>query len=393
MRSLLLILPLIATCGSAARADSWRPPTVETTYSANGAYRFVSEPRDIQSRLAYFEAKAAGRGLPPADPARGRLERRTASGWEIVWTAPLANEVSPVTAVVSEDGQRVVTFDNWHSIGFGDNVVVIYGLDGKLVRSLRLNEVVPGYFVDALPRSVSSVSWQASDPRIDGETLKLSIKDVDDQIKSPALEVSLSLTDGRVAPITPAVLNAVRPRFCAGHIAAVNSHNRWTAFERADLEPLVERSQDLWPRYQYQVVQRLTKAEAPNARSIFENDPIEMLPAGEYMAKDFLVSFRIALREPDGETPVRWFSSRDLEAMTTEIERTAKKIKPNRLVGVEMHFLTDKVHWPQIEKALSATGAKLEMADISVPIPQRPERIAELPPDREVDPACVDLLR
>jgi hypothetical protein len=34
--------------------------------------------------------------------------------------------VAPVRALVSNGGEHVVTFDNWHSGGFRDNVVVIY---------------------------------------------------------------------------------------------------------------------------------------------------------------------------------------------------------------------------------------------------------------------------
>ena len=33
---------------------------------------------------------------------------------------PLVNEVSPVTALVSDSG-NTITFDNWHSVGYGDD--------------------------------------------------------------------------------------------------------------------------------------------------------------------------------------------------------------------------------------------------------------------------------
>eukprot|EP01035_Chromulina_nebulosa_P009054 gene9054-12233_t len=71
--------------------------------------------------------------------AQGWLERRDAAGhWSTVWRKPLVNDVSPVSALVANDGGHVVTFDNWHSMGFGDDAVVIYGPDGAVVRAMAL---------------------------------------------------------------------------------------------------------------------------------------------------------------------------------------------------------------------------------------------------------------
>jgi hypothetical protein len=43
--------------------------------------------------------------------------------------------VAPVSALVSEDGAYLITFDNWHSMGYGDDVVVLYRTDGTLIHS------------------------------------------------------------------------------------------------------------------------------------------------------------------------------------------------------------------------------------------------------------------
>ena len=40
-----------------------------------------------------------------------------------LWAIPLVNEVSPVDALVSDKDDYVITFDNWHSVGYGDDAV------------------------------------------------------------------------------------------------------------------------------------------------------------------------------------------------------------------------------------------------------------------------------
>jgi hypothetical protein len=84
----------------------------------------------------------------------------------------LSNEVAPVQVLVSEDGQRVVTLDNWHRFGYGDEVVAIYSLRGQVRRySLEqaLEGLVPGgeSLWDRFDHSVSSRHWRReSDARI-----------------------------------------------------------------------------------------------------------------------------------------------------------------------------------------------------------------------------------
>jgi hypothetical protein len=50
----------------------------------------------------------------------------------------------------------VVTLDNWHEVGRGDNVVAIYGPDGKLVRQLALSDFLTQ---QQLPGRLRVDSW------------------------------------------------------------------------------------------------------------------------------------------------------------------------------------------------------------------------------------------
>jgi hypothetical protein len=69
------------------------------------------------------------------------------------------NPVGPVTALVSNDGRYMATFDNWHSTGHGDKVVVIYRSDGTVVNNLGLDDFLTEEDIESLPRSVSSIQW------------------------------------------------------------------------------------------------------------------------------------------------------------------------------------------------------------------------------------------
>jgi hypothetical protein len=60
---------------------------------------------------------------------------------------------------VSDSGNYVVTLDNWHEVGRGDNVVAIYGPEGKLVRQLALSDFLTQQQINQLLVSVSSTWW------------------------------------------------------------------------------------------------------------------------------------------------------------------------------------------------------------------------------------------
>ncbi len=157
-----------------AQADSWNLPKKTRYYSANKKYALEVVPKGIQSQLAYFEDKV--RGVPNAGGLRdsrettaravflargrfGRYNRNTAF--------PLRNEVSPVEALVSNNGEYVVTFDDWHAVGYGPNAVVIYRSNGTLVRALSLEDLLVQEDIQTLPRTVSSL-WWGGEHSIDG---------------------------------------------------------------------------------------------------------------------------------------------------------------------------------------------------------------------------------
>jgi hypothetical protein len=161
---LFVLWNVAATCV----ADSWRLPETETVYSKNRQFAVSIIPKQLAGQLEYFQDKVEGRS--DAGAAEG-----VASNWpralfysadpnhqlNLVTEFKLVNEVAPVTALVSNDGQYLATFDNWHSRGYGSDTVVIYRTDGSLVRSLSLEDVLTAKDIAVLPRSVSSIQWGA----------------------------------------------------------------------------------------------------------------------------------------------------------------------------------------------------------------------------------------
>ena len=73
---------------------------------------------------------------------------------------PLQNRLSPVTAVVANGGWRIVTFDNYYSVGFGDEVIVFYNETGDLIKKYSLEDLLSKEELDRVPRSVSSRWWR-----------------------------------------------------------------------------------------------------------------------------------------------------------------------------------------------------------------------------------------
>lgn len=205
-RSLLALLALAAT---PCHADSWAAPQAETYESPDKTYRLRVAPREIASALAYFSDKVKKR--EPAGGAKGQQQARAtatiehvgADGvWVALWSGLLTNEVAPVDALITDGRRYVVTFDNWHSMGYGPNVVAIHDGHGRLIRALTLNDIVSEDYIFALRHSVSSIWWRG-DPRLEpaDDTLMIPIVvpgDRQDADGETYVDAVIRLSDGAV---------------------------------------------------------------------------------------------------------------------------------------------------------------------------------------------------
>ena len=120
---LSLLLVWAAFCYS-VRADSWSSP---------GPFDALSENRQFIAHVT-----------PAAKNSKATVvvsERKVRQTNEI-WRAILSNPTSPEQVLVGDEGTGIVTLDNWGGVGYGDDVVAIYG-PGGLKAKFSLEDFAP----------------------------------------------------------------------------------------------------------------------------------------------------------------------------------------------------------------------------------------------------------
>ena len=162
--SLVLLLFVASICP--VHADMWPLPEKKKYYSSNKKYYLEVTPKKLENQLKYFQDKVAGRSNPgapqgskPTGPHASFYVSDGNGNYSKKTEFPLVNEVSPVRAIISNDGAYVVTFDNWHSAGYGEDVVVIYRTDGSVVKKFGLEDLLTKGDIRMMPRSISSIWW------------------------------------------------------------------------------------------------------------------------------------------------------------------------------------------------------------------------------------------
>lgn len=187
-------LALFSVClgfSTVAHADSWLPPKPIVTYeSAAKDARFTVTTQLSQTSLASCSGTmSVNKGS--ADKAM----------WIEIWRQPLQNQVSPVTALVADGGWRVVTFDNYYSVGYGDEVIVFYDENGALLKKYSLEALLSPTELGQVSRSVSSRWWRKAAVMNDALGL-LSVEiglNQGDQIRTVTTKtISFNLLDGEI---------------------------------------------------------------------------------------------------------------------------------------------------------------------------------------------------
>lgn len=361
-----------------------------TYSSADKRFRLVVTPRQLESQLAYFEDKVGGKepagsatGASQAS-ALGRLERLEGKAWTRVWEQPLVNDIAPVQALVSNDGLRVVTFDNWHSVGFGTNVVVIYDENGGLIRSFALEDILPEPYLLAMDRSVSSREWRKGlEISPDSRTLLIKVA-VPGEESTVDLIVDLETAVPR--PLEGAAWSEAQ-QVAAKQLAQQRKAEaeRMAFFRNPLLPPTGSREQD-WHAYLAEAYIRLE--EGPLDDQAPANGTVLRLPtAKDYNASVKWLSQALSNRALDmsWDNPII-IGSPDQNNLVLTIEKLGAKAKPGAMSGQRIYVVVDDAHRDRVEKALARTGGQFIQVDPSKSIPQRPERLADFEErSREVD--------
>jgi len=374
-----LVLGMAAILWGPAWADSWAPPSVSTYRSEDGQWRLTVVPRNVASPLRYFEDKAAGKPKPGGRPggaqqALGQMEHRLQGQWRPVWTAPLVNETGPVDAIVSAQG-LAVTFDNWHSVGYGGDVVVIYDSMGQVVRSLGLEDILPGYYVRALPMSVSSRYWGAEHGfSSDGSQLILHVfvplKDDFDLSKPEFVQVRVDMATGRVVP--PEGPDWERALTAANAVYTERAARWAKEYEefKAPLTAPTSDSESHWRHYLVEAVMRVAPEHYPN---------VVFVPAG---GPDFDKRNQRLVRQelqnvPHSKNDVVVLGGPDPAELIRALGKVVAKLPPQRLNGVRVFVAVTPALREAAAQALAPSGAVFVPLDISATIPQSPERLKQ----------------
>lgn len=181
------------------RVDSWAPPKPTNYYNIDKTYyvRVIPIFRSEKYRK-WKNAKPKQKvKFSPADttvtPCHAILYKVTQAGDSLIWKKDLINKVCPVNAYLSNDAQYMVTFDNWHSMGFGADVMVYYDNQGNLLKRHSLQDISP-FPIDAYPRSVSSIWWRCDVQFADDKRIQICFQNE----KGPLVSKVYNLEEGRI---------------------------------------------------------------------------------------------------------------------------------------------------------------------------------------------------
>jgi hypothetical protein len=165
-----------------ARADFWGLPETKYYFSEDSTFilkvvpldleaKFenysVKETRDSVSNSTIFELVYSGKLdslelkiLEETNVCYAILYRTDSFGDTLeVWNQKLLNDFSPVNALVSNDGKRVVTFDEWGEAGYGNNVFVVYNEWGIAMENYELADFTL-FPIEKYMISTSSIWWR-----------------------------------------------------------------------------------------------------------------------------------------------------------------------------------------------------------------------------------------
>ncbi|UXE67249.1 MAG: hypothetical protein KA713_01190 [Chryseotalea sp. WA131a] len=163
-------------------ADSWAPPKTKDYYNEDRTYFVRIVPRTVPEKFwKWMNAKPRQKDrFSPADatiiPCHAIMYKKTKNGDSLVWKKKLINQTAPVSAFVSNNAGYLVTFDNWHSMGYGVDVMVYYDNQGDLIKRHMLEDISP-FPINTYSMSVSSIWWRCDTKFLDNNRLEICFKD------------------------------------------------------------------------------------------------------------------------------------------------------------------------------------------------------------------------
>lgn len=370
-----------------AIGDSWVSPSTEVTLSANGQYRVTVVPRPLGGPLAYFEDKVEG--TEPAGQREGETQlspmasveaREAGDEWRLVWQMPLVNDVAPVNVLLADNASFLVTFDNWHSVGYGDDVVVIYDREGHPAHTYSLEQILPAAYVHHLPRSVSSRWWGGKHALVEGDRY------VELRVARPAerfgreedyVPVRIRLADGEVLlPDGEAWDQAI----ATANTLEEERIAAWQALRELRATPLVPpdaADTRSWRRYMLELRERLP-TEAGRMGGMVLAAP------GEEPGFDDADDITGWIEDYDEKEPWRGkdliLVSPDAERLTALLAESLLARADGSMAGAHVVFVGTPAEGQQVIEAAKASGARISIVDRTAAFPPGEPLPATPPP-------------
>lgn len=150
----------LALCALAApaAADTFPPPSIVETYSPSRTAVVTVIPTPLSCAVDEIDCEPAARAviefLHGQHRGHGRMVR-------------LVNRDAPGQALVTDDGQRLLTVNEYAAAGFGENTIVVYDEKGGLIARYSLSDFLPEEYVAGLPRTAATIRWWAGEPVIE----------------------------------------------------------------------------------------------------------------------------------------------------------------------------------------------------------------------------------
>lgn len=293
--------------------------------------------------------------------------------WQVVWDREIVNDIAPVLAIVRDDGEYAVTFDNWYTVGYGPDVVAIYAKDGSLLHKRALSDIIPENYIEALQRSVSSINWR-DEPSFspDGQQVIIPVSIPSDDYLSdpPTVELAIDLAKGTISPIDPkkwdqaqatgrdvlAKLVALQAELDAAFLAPllgpkINGEQQWHEYLREAVARMIGTGDEFFPS--------TTVLRSPSTK----NYAMSQVWVRDALTDNFADHVALASMSEANLVPV--------------LMKIIPKLPKQSLSKLTIYIAVSDRHWPGVVATMQNTGAKLVQLNPEHPIPQRPERIQQ----------------
>ncbi|MEO9469596.1 hypothetical protein [Parasphingorhabdus sp.] len=387
---LLLIVMTTAFLVSPARADSWSPPSTKVFQSQDGKSRVTVSPRDLESQLEYFKDKIKDQENPglPANAKNSKASAiievlSDAGKWEMSWQVDLVNEIAPVSVYLSNDTKYLVTFDNWHSIGYGPSTIVYYERGAGLKRQYDLNEFLPDYYLKALPRSVSSRSWRKGDAVFDDTILRFdmlapNMKTRNDRRQMGTVGFLIDLKNGHLSKAS--TTKWIEALVSALEVTKVQMENETLRIKRL-VEPIVassEMTERDWHYYLREAYYRKVDGGGSTATKYLRRREHKEYQKSVNWIEDEFADLAEYSGEDDWIYSDISIASSDQENLFQLLSAIAVKARPKDFRWGRVLIAIDEKYWSKLSASFSHTAVKLSFVDPSQPIDASPARLKKL---------------